>query len=305
MILQESSWSGAETAPKPLTLRRILIRTTEFCKNPWRSFSRTIRRRPASKRRLKVKSQWIIGFLLACALAISANAQANSSVQTAEGPIANLARQNSGGATSPATQLQAPAGLQDAGTYPGRLPLLAYAYDPGVDAGANRSRAVAPRQSAPAQTEAPAQGGGMSPTFSAAALHALSTLRSMRTDLAYTLDNGYPLEKLWLADDRNRAADALDLAALAAFTEADHATMRELLEYFGALQRWSDGLLVANREMRLAQHYMTPGALQNDGQYQALLKDEESLSALLGSIRSPGGLDPAEESSSAYAGDNQ
>ena len=81
--------------------------------------------------------------------------------------------------------------------------------------------------------------------------------------------------------------------------------MRELLEYFGGLQRWSDGLLVANREMRLAQHYMTPGALQNDGQYQALLKDEESLSALLGSIRAPGGLDAAEESSSAYAGDNR
>ena len=127
----------------------------------------------------------------------------------------------------------------------------------------------------------------------------------MRTDLAYTINNGYPLEKLWLAGDRNRAADALDLAALAASTEADHATLRELLEYFAALQRWSDELLVANREMRLAQHYMTLGALQNDEQYQALLEDEESLSALLGSIRAPGGLDAAEESSSAYAGDNR
>src|SRR5208337_2937068 len=121
MILQESSWSGAETAPKPLTLRRTLIRTTEFCKNPWPSFSRTIRRRPASKRRLNVKSRWIIGFLLTCALAISANAQENSGVQSAEGPIANFAQQNSGDATSPATQLQAPAGSQDAGTYQDRL----------------------------------------------------------------------------------------------------------------------------------------------------------------------------------------
>src|SRR5271165_4906486 len=120
MTPQESNWCGAETAPKPLTLRKTLIRTTEFCKNPWPSFSRTIRRRPASKRRLKVKSRWVIGFLLTCALAISANAQENSGVQSAEGPIANLARQNSGDATSPATQLQAPAGLQDAGTYPDR-----------------------------------------------------------------------------------------------------------------------------------------------------------------------------------------
>jgi len=184
------------------------------------------------------------------------------------------------------------------------MPLLAYAYEPAAEAGASRSHAVAPRRSEPAQSEADA-GRGMSRHFSAAALHALSTLRSMRTDLAYTINNGYPLERLWLGSDRDRAADAVDLAALAASTEADHATMRELLQYFDALQRWSDELLAANREMRLAQHYMTLGSLQNDEQYQALLEDEESLSSLLGSIRAPGGFDAAEESSSAYAGDNR
>ena len=69
-----------------------------------------------------MKSQWIIGFLLTSALAISANAQENGGVQSAAGPIANFAQQNSGGgATSPATQLQAPAGGQDAGTYQDRL----------------------------------------------------------------------------------------------------------------------------------------------------------------------------------------
>ena len=68
-----------------------------------------------------MKSRWIIGFLLMCVLAISANAQENSSVQSAQGPIANVAPQHPGGATSPATQLQLPAGTQDAGTYPDRL----------------------------------------------------------------------------------------------------------------------------------------------------------------------------------------
>jgi Spy/CpxP family protein refolding chaperone len=68
-----------------------------------------------------VKSRWIIGFLLTCALAFSANAQENSGVQSADGPIANVAPQLRGGATSPATQLQLPAGSQDAETYPGRL----------------------------------------------------------------------------------------------------------------------------------------------------------------------------------------
>jgi Spy/CpxP family protein refolding chaperone len=69
-----------------------------------------------------MKSRWIIGFVLMGVLAISANAQENSSVQSAQGPNANVAPQPpGGGATSPATQLQLPAGSQDAGAYPGRL----------------------------------------------------------------------------------------------------------------------------------------------------------------------------------------
>ena len=55
------------------------------------------------------------------------------------------------------------------------MPLLAFAYDPGADAGAKKSPVVVPRQSEPAQTEADAGGGGMSGHFSATALHALST----------------------------------------------------------------------------------------------------------------------------------
>jgi len=54
-------------------------------------------------------------------LAISAAAQDNSASQPAEGPIANLARQQSGGTASAPTQLQAPAGSQDARPYPEQL----------------------------------------------------------------------------------------------------------------------------------------------------------------------------------------
>ncbi len=68
-----------------------------------------------------MKSQWIIGFLLTCALAVPANSQRNSGVPSAEGPSASSAQQNSGDATNPATQLQAPAGSQDADSYPDRL----------------------------------------------------------------------------------------------------------------------------------------------------------------------------------------
>ena len=68
-----------------------------------------------------MKSRWIIGFLLTCALVISAHAQENSGLRSAEGTIADLARRTSDGASNHATQLQTPAGVQDAGTYQDRL----------------------------------------------------------------------------------------------------------------------------------------------------------------------------------------
>ncbi len=68
-----------------------------------------------------MKSKWIIALLLTCALAICASAQENGHEQNSEGPIANLARQNSAGETSPAVDPPGSAGLQDAGTYPERL----------------------------------------------------------------------------------------------------------------------------------------------------------------------------------------
>jgi len=67
-----------------------------------------------------VKSRWI-GLLMTCVLAICAGAQDNSSAQNAEGAIAISPRQQSGSAASPPTQLQAPAGLQNAKTYPEQL----------------------------------------------------------------------------------------------------------------------------------------------------------------------------------------
>ena len=56
-----------------------------------------------------MKSHWIIGLLMTCALAIFAGAQENGGAQPAEGTA------------SPPVQLQAPAGLQDGKTYPEQL----------------------------------------------------------------------------------------------------------------------------------------------------------------------------------------
>ena len=67
-----------------------------------------------------MKSRWIIGLLMTGVLVTSAGAQ-ESAAQPAQRPITNLASQQSDGAASTATQLQAPAGLQDGSTYPEQL----------------------------------------------------------------------------------------------------------------------------------------------------------------------------------------
>ena len=68
-----------------------------------------------------MKARWIIGLLMTCVLATSAGAQENSGAQPAQRQIANLAQQQSDGAASAPTQLQAPAGVQDGTTYPEQL----------------------------------------------------------------------------------------------------------------------------------------------------------------------------------------
>jgi hypothetical protein len=166
-------------------------------------------------------------------------------------------------------------------------PLFSSAQSTGGEAAENLAQAVAPRESELAQSGADARGSGLSPRFSAAALHALSILRGMRTHVAYSLNNSQRLPKFWLAGDREFAANAVDLATAAASTETEQAVLHELQQHNAALQHWIDDLLVAQREMRLAEYYMSPDGLQQDSQYQALLASEESLRSALGSSRAP------------------
>ena len=123
--------------------------------------------------------------------------------------------------------------------------------------------------------------------------------------LAYTLNNGYPLSTYSVTWDGERSADALNLAAVAVSTQGEEAALQELLQYNAALQHWIDELLVAYHEMRLAEYYISPDALKNDSQYQALVTGEESLSAHLGIDRTPLQQYPEEETARSDADKGQ
>ena len=104
----------------------------------------------------------------------------------------------------------------------------------------------------------------LSQAFAASALRAAAQIRDWPSHLVYTFRSGYPLSEYWIASDRDRAADALRLAELAARGETDRAALAQLVNLFGNVQAWSDARVEDKRNLRLANYYMSASVLDND-----------------------------------------
>lgn len=125
----------------------------------------------------------------------------------------------------------------------------------------------------------------LSRDFATSGLGAMNMLREWQRHLAYTIRSGYPLSESWIALDRDRADAALRLAALATSTEADRIALRDLTREFDTLQQWSDALIEANRQLALAEYYMSPEKLQNDPLFQKTTACGDFLTTMLSSGR--------------------
>jgi hypothetical protein len=112
------------------------------------------------------------------------------------------------------------------------------------------------------------QGPPLSKGFLAASLRTMTAFRQWQGHLSHTIRNGYPLAEHWIAAHRERAADRLILASLAASTDADRAALNELAKQFENLRRWSDSMVQANRKLDMAKFYMSPATMENDELFQ-------------------------------------
>lgn len=112
------------------------------------------------------------------------------------------------------------------------------------------------------------QGPPLSRSFVEASLRTMTAFRQWQGHLTHTIRNGYPLPEHWIAGHRERAADRLILASLAASTDADRAALNELAKQYENLRRWSDSMIQANRRLDMAKFYMSPSALENDELFQ-------------------------------------
>lgn len=131
----------------------------------------------------------------------------------------------------------------------------------------------------PGETNGPA----LSRDFVAAGLRTMTGLREWQRHLERTIRNGYPLEEESIGFLRERAADRLVLASLAAATNVDRAALYELSNQYDNLRQWSDGLVAANRNLELAQLYMSPSALENDELFQKAVGCANFLAPMLAS----------------------
>jgi hypothetical protein len=125
----------------------------------------------------------------------------------------------------------------------------------------------------------------LSPGFASAGLGATATLREWQAHIAYTIRNGYPLAESWIGLDRDRADMALRQAAVMASTDADRMALRLLVNHFEDLHRWSAGLIDANRNLRLAEYYISETALENDPIFQKTSACGDFLASMLASGR--------------------
>jgi hypothetical protein len=123
----------------------------------------------------------------------------------------------------------------------------------------------------------------LSQNFVTSALKAAAQIRNWQSHLAYTLQNGYPLSVSWIASDRDQAADALRLAAVATASDTDRTALQQLLTLFVNVQSWSDARIDDERNLRLATYYVSRSALDNDESFQKNLDCTNSLTAMLAS----------------------
>ena len=140
---------------------------------------------------------------------------------------------------------------------------------PAAGAGAAAPPPVASQQSTSA----------FSKGFMTAGIETMSVIREWRSSLANAIQNGYPVSANWVESYHGRASQNLRLASVAASTDADQQALQLLTNELDNMQKWSDKILKAFKDMDAAK-YMSSGALDNDPLFQKILNCAHSLAAM-------------------------
>jgi hypothetical protein len=133
--------------------------------------------------------------------------------------------------------------------------------------------------SAPAPAASQQSNSAFSKAFLTAGIETMSVIREWRSAMANALQNGYPVTASWVESYHGRAAQNLRLTSVAASTDADQQALQLLTNELDNMQKWSDKILKAFKDMDAAK-YMSSGALDNDPLFQKILNCAHSLAAM-------------------------
>ncbi|MFZ0794557.1 MAG: hypothetical protein WAM65_12355 [Candidatus Korobacteraceae bacterium] len=115
--------------------------------------------------------------------------------------------------------------------------------------------------------------------FLRAGIEYMSEIREWRSALMDAVQNGYPVTDAFMASYRGQASTSLRLASVAASTDADHNAFQLLSNEFDNMQKLSNKVLAARKNM----NYISADALKDDSLNQQILNCARSLAAMASS----------------------
>lgn len=126
----------------------------------------------------------------------------------------------------------------------------------------------------------------LSPGFAATALSAASRIQFTQRRITNSIRMGFPLGGgFWIQTDLDAIDDSLRMALLTATNEADRETLQQLQNETNRLRDWCNWLIDQNRNLRLANYFISPDPLNNDERYQNTVTCNNFLMSMLASGR--------------------
>jgi len=125
----------------------------------------------------------------------------------------------------------------------------------------------------------------LSKGFATAALNAAGRMQSTQRRIEHSIRMGFPLGGFWIESDFDWIDESLRTAGLSAANDADRTALQQLENQNNRLRLWSDWLIASNRNLRLAEYYISPSALDNDERFQNTAACTKFLISMLASAR--------------------
>jgi hypothetical protein len=126
----------------------------------------------------------------------------------------------------------------------------------------------------------------LSPGFAATALTAASRIQFTQRRIINSIKMGFPLGGgFWIQTDLDAIDDSLRMATLSAANEADRQVLQDLGTQTDRLRIWCDWLIEQNRQVRLANYFISPDPLDHDERFQNTVTCTRYLLSMLASGR--------------------